>query len=126
MLHNVGHQLLLSHRRLIYNDIKINNQNVIMKVICQIYRSPKEEGMYLYVNKEEGLTRVPNDLLKLFGQPQPAMVLLLTPQKKLARVSVEKVIESLASQGFYLQMPPRTEQDAEMAQIRALNSKLSG
>ena len=97
-----------------------------MKIICQIYRSPKEEGMYLYVKKEEGLTKVPEELLALFGKPQPAMVLLLTPEKKLARVSVEKVVESLASQGFYLQMPPRTEADAEMAQMRAHNSKLSG
>lgn len=97
-----------------------------MKIICQIYRSPKEEGMYLYVVKEEGLARVPEELLRLFGKPQPAMVLLLTPEKKLAQVSVEKVAESLSAQGFYLQMPPRTEQDAEMAQMRAYNSKLSG
>ncbi len=95
-------------------------------IICQIFRSPKEEGMYLYVKKEEGLGRVPEELLKLFGKPQPAMVLLLTPDKKLARVSVEKVAESLESQGFYLQIPPRGEQDPEMAQMRALNSKLSG
>lgn len=97
-----------------------------MKIICQIYRSPKEEGMYLYVIKEEGLKRVPEELLILFGKPQPAMVLLLTPEKKLARISVEKVAESLVGQGFYLQMPPRVEQDPEMAQMRAFNSKLSG
>lgn len=97
-----------------------------MKIICQIYRSPKEEGMYLYVIKEEGLARVPEELLTLFGKPQPAMVLLLTPEKKLAQVSVTKVVESLTAQGFYLQMPPRVEQDAEMALMRAHNSKLSG
>jgi uncharacterized protein len=97
-----------------------------MKVICQIFRSPKEEGMYLYVKKEEGLTKVPEELLKLFGKPLPAMVLLLTPEKKLARVSVEKVVASLEAQGYYLQLPPRNEQDPEMAQMRAFNSKLSG
>jgi uncharacterized protein YcgL (UPF0745 family) len=53
-------------------------------------------------------------------------VLLLTPEKKLARVSVEKVAESLESQGYYLQMPPRNEQDPEMQEMRAKNSKLSG
>jgi uncharacterized protein len=95
-------------------------------IICQIFRSPKEEGMYLYVKKEEGLSRVPEQLLGLFGKPQPAMVLLLTPDKKLARVSVEKVAENLESQGYYLQMPPRGEQDPEMAEMRARNSKLSG
>jgi uncharacterized protein len=96
-----------------------------MKIICQIYRSPKEEGMYLYVIKEEGLTKVPEELLKLFGKPQPAMVLLLTPDKKLARVSVEQVVASLTTQGFYLQLPPRSEADAEMALMRSYNSKLS-
>ncbi len=97
-----------------------------MKIICQIFRSPKEEGMYLYVKKEEGLTKVPEELLKLFGKPVPAMVLLLTPEKKLARISVEKVAESLETQGYYLQMPPRTEQDPEMQDMRSKNSKLSG
>lgn len=97
-----------------------------MKVISEIYRSPKEEGMYLYVNKAEGLTRVPEALLQKFGKPQQAMVLVLTPEKKLARVAVEKVIESLATQGFYLQLPPALQSDAEMNEIQSHNSKLSG
>lgn len=82
--------------------------------------------MYLYVKKEEGLSKVPEDLLKLFGRPQQAMVLLLTPGKKLANASVEKVAESLETKGFYLQMPPRDERDPEAERLRALNSKLSG
>ncbi len=82
--------------------------------------------MYLYVKKEEGLNRVPEDLLKLFGRPQQAMVLLLTPGKKLAHASVEKVAESLETQGFYLQLPPRNERDPEAERLRALNSKLAG
>jgi uncharacterized protein len=97
-----------------------------MKIICEIYRSPKEEGMYLYVKKEEGLTKVPEELLKVFGKPQQAMVLLLTPGKKLAHASVEKVAESLETQGFYLQLPPRNDRDPEAERLRALNSKLSG
>ena len=96
-----------------------------MKIICEIYRSPKEEGMYLYVKKEEGLSKVPEELLKVFGKPQQAMVLLLTPGKKLAQASVEKVAESLETQGFYLQLPPRNERDPEAERLRALNSKLS-
>lgn len=97
-----------------------------MKIICEIYRSPKEEGMYLYVKKEEGLTKVPEELLRVFGKPQQAMVLLLTPGKKLAHASVEKVAESLETQGFYLQLPPRNDRDPEVERLRALNSKLSG
>ena len=97
-----------------------------MKVISEIYRSPKEEGMYLYVNKSEGLSRVPEALLQRFGKPQQAMVLVLTPEKKLARASVEKVIESLQTQGYYLQLPPLSEVIDEMRQVRSYNSKLSG
>jgi uncharacterized protein YcgL (UPF0745 family) len=97
-----------------------------MKVICQVFRSAKEDGMYLYVKKEEGISRVPDELLALFGKPLPAMVLLLTPERKLARVSVEKVVESIETKGFYLQLPPRTEVDEEMAKMRSFNSKLSG
>jgi uncharacterized protein YcgL (UPF0745 family) len=82
--------------------------------------------MYLYVKKDEGISRVPDELLALFGKPLPAMVLLLTPERKLARVSVEKVVESIETKGFYLQLPPRTEVDEEMAKMRSFNSKLSG
>ena len=97
-----------------------------MKIICEIYRSPKEEGMYLYVKKEEGLSRLPQDLLALFGKPQQAMVLLLTPEKKLAHADTQKVIQSLEEKGFYLQLPPRDQRDPDAERIRALNSKLSG
>ncbi len=97
-----------------------------MKVISEIYRSPKEEGMYLYVNKSEGLSRVPEALLQRFGKPRQAMVLVLTPEKKLARASVEKVIESLQTQGYYLQLPPLSEVTDEMRLVRSYNSKLSG
>jgi uncharacterized protein YcgL (UPF0745 family) len=97
-----------------------------MKIIVQIYRSSKEEGMYLYVKKEEGLSRVPEELLKLFGKPQAAMVLLLTPKKKLAHADIQKVLEGLEQKGFYLQLPPRDQRDPDAERIRALNSKLSG
>jgi len=97
-----------------------------MKIICQIFRSNKEDGMYLYVKKEEGLSRVPEELLKLFGTPQPAMVILLTPDKKLAQTSVEKVAQCLDEQGFFLQLPPRDQLDDEQRRLRSLNAKLSG
>ena len=97
-----------------------------MNIICQIFRSPNEDGMYLYVKKAEGLSRVPPELIELFGVPQSAMVLVLSKEKKLARVTVEQVIESLEAKGYYLQMPVRAVHDQEMQRIRALNDKLSG
>ena len=94
-----------------------------MKVICDIYRSPKKEGMYLYVEKREGLERVPEALLERFGKPIHAFTMLLTPDKTLARTTPEKVAEALTDKGFYLQLPPPPE--PYLQKVNEHNSKLN-
>ena len=93
------------------------------KHICDIYRSPRKDEMYLYVIKQDGLTRVPEKLQEMFGKPVHVSTLLITPERKLARADVDKVINALQDQGYYLQMPPVV--DDEMRAIAAQNSKLS-
>ncbi len=95
-----------------------------MSIICQIYRSKKEEGMYLYTKKSQGLVDVPEVLLKRFGVPEPAMVLNLTPEKKLARADCKKVMAALDGAGYYLQMPPSLIKDAAVESVMQHNSKL--
>jgi uncharacterized protein YcgL (UPF0745 family) len=75
-------------------------------VLCQVFRSPRREGMYLYVDRGEGLARVPEALLQRFGVPEPALVFRLDGERRLARASARDVLNALAEQGFYLQMPP--------------------
>ena len=75
-------------------------------VVCEVFRSPRSEGMYLYVDKRDGLARVPEDLLAAFGPPQSALVFRLDAQRRLARVPAQKVLDALADPGFYLQLPP--------------------
>ena len=65
--------------------------------------------MYLYVDRSEGLKRVPDSLLDRFGHPLSALVLELHPQRRLARASASDVLDAIETQGFYLQMPPRTQ-----------------
>ena len=62
--------------------------------------------MYLYVDKQQGLKDLPEPLLKTFGTPESVMTLLLSPDRKLARADAAAVLESIETQGFYLQMPP--------------------
>ena len=93
------------------------------KLICEVFKSPKEDEMYLYVNKQEGLSRVPETLLEHFGTPKSAMTLLLTPEKKLARADIGKVLAAIDEQGFYLQMPPPKEE--YMQQVHEKNNKMS-
>ena len=77
--------------------------------LTTIYRSPKEEGLYLYVDKTENLSRVPEELLKQFGKPELAMTLSLHKDRKLARADAGKVLQAIETQGFYLQLPPLKE-----------------
>lgn len=77
-----------------------------MKRICSIYKSRRRDGMYLYVDRSEALSRVPESLLAAFGPAQLAFDLVLTPERKLEREDITTVLENIATQGFHLQMPP--------------------
>lgn len=92
------------------------------KRLIEIYRSSREEEMYLYVDKKEGLSRVPAELMEKFGRANLALSMILEPTKKLARADATRVLEDIQNRGFYLQLPPRPEQ--EMAQVSIQNSKL--
>jgi uncharacterized protein YcgL (UPF0745 family) len=77
-----------------------------MTVLCQIYKSPRKEEMYLYVDMARGLEHVPEPLLARFGEPEKVMIINLTPQQKLARADAVEVLARIEEEGFYLQMPP--------------------
>lgn len=78
-----------------------------------IYKSARIAEMYLYVAENavdaEGLARVPPTLLVRFGKPLEAMRLELTPERRLARCEARAVLDAIATQGFYLQLPPVIE-----------------
>ncbi|MBW7983287.1 YcgL domain-containing protein [Enterobacillus tribolii] len=78
-------------------------------MLCVIYRSPKRDQTYLYVEKKDDFSRVPEELLKSFGKPQLAMILSLDGKKKLASADIEKVKNAINEQGYYLQLPPPPE-----------------
>ena len=93
-----------------------------MKKLCSIYRSSKREGMYLYVDKADDLSRVPDALLSRFGKPELVMTLLLHAGRPLARVDVNKVLADLQQQGFFLQLPPQPQ--ADTLNIHQQNTKM--
>lgn len=77
-----------------------------MSLLCQVFKSSRQQEMYLYVEISRGAEDVPQALLEKFGELLPVMVLNLTPSRKLARADVATVLASIEQQGFYLQMPP--------------------
>lgn len=78
-------------------------------LLCSVYKTSKKEGMYLYVAKSDGLKRVPEALLQMFVGPSLAMEILVRPEKTLARLSGERLMQEIGEKGFYLQMPPSKE-----------------
>lgn len=84
-----------------------------MKLICSVYKSPRKSEMYLYVDKREALKRIPEGLLTVFGAPVHVLDMLLTAERKLARVESAKVLENIREQGYHLQMPPGEDEYIE-------------
>lgn len=52
------------------------------------------------------LKKVPEAVLQAFGRATFVMHLELAPTRKLARVNVLHVLDSLQTKGFFIQMPP--------------------
>ena len=75
-------------------------------MLCFIYKSQKKDELYLYLDKKDDFSSIPEELFKSFGRLEFVMELKLTPERKLAREDVVKVIASLERKGFYVQMPP--------------------
>lgn len=70
------------------------------------YRSPKKDALYLFVPQEEGLEKLPKELLTMFGEPTHVIDFELTPERKMAREDAKTVYESVQSKGYFMQMPP--------------------
>ncbi len=55
-----------------------------------------QEVPFLYVEKKDDFSRVPEELMKGFGQPQLVMILPLDGRKKLVNADIEKVKQVIA------------------------------
>lgn len=84
-----------------------------MKRICSIYKSPRKNEMYLYTLKSDGLERIPEGLLTVFGKPVHTFDLVLSPERALAREDIHEVLGHLDTQGYHLQMPPAEDEYIE-------------
>ncbi|MDD1621186.1 MAG: YcgL domain-containing protein [Methylococcaceae bacterium] len=73
---------------------------------CFIYKSLKKDELYLYLDKRDDFSSVPEALLQSFGRLAFVMELELSPKRKLAREDAGKVIAGIRNKGFFVQMPP--------------------
>ena len=78
-------------------------------MICAVYRSPKKQQTFLYVLKRDDFSSVPEALMSTFGTPQLVTLINLANRDKLAIADIDKLKQALLTQGFYLQLPPPTQ-----------------
>jgi uncharacterized protein YcgL (UPF0745 family) len=78
-------------------------------MLCAVYKSSKKQETYLYVPGRDDFSKVPEALLKTFGTPLFMMIMPLKKDRELGRVNIDKLRSELKLKGFYLQLPPPTE-----------------
>lgn len=74
---------------------------------CAVYKGSKKYDTYLYVEKKDDFTRVPEVLLKMMGNLEFVMEVVLSAERKLAQADALDVMTKIKSDGFYLQMPKK-------------------
>ena len=75
-------------------------------MLTAVYKSIKKADTYLFVEKRDDFSRVPEPLLETFGQPKYVMMINLASREKLGVADLDAVKQALIDQGFYLQLPP--------------------
>jgi uncharacterized protein YcgL (UPF0745 family) len=73
---------------------------------CYVYASLRKPDTYVWLSRREGFDALPEPLVLLLGEMRFVLEVELTPQRKLPNEDTEKVLASLANQGWHLQAPP--------------------
>jgi len=73
-------------------------------MLCHIYRSNRKFDTYLYLVEKDDFSVVPDDLLRIFGEPEFSFSFDLQPERKLAREEASDVLENLQELGYHLQL----------------------
>jgi uncharacterized protein YcgL (UPF0745 family) len=75
-------------------------------MICSVYKSSRKAETYLFVEKRDDFSAVPEALMQMFGAPKLVMLVPLSKRSHLALADIDKVKAELKEKGYYLQLPP--------------------
>lgn len=76
---------------------------------CYVYRSSKKDGLYVYLADEDGLSQLPEPVLRQLGEPELAMSVDLATRTSLGHENIDEVRKNLEERGFHVQMPKNIE-----------------
>lgn len=75
-------------------------------MLCRVLRSPRKADTYLFIPATTLVAELPETLQTLFTPEQEVTRLVVTPERKFARIDGVKLLEHLNTEGYYLQIPP--------------------
>ncbi|MDN3380229.1 MULTISPECIES: YcgL domain-containing protein [unclassified Pseudoalteromonas] len=78
-------------------------------MLTAVYKSKKKADTFLFVEKRDDFSKVPEPLMTMFGQPQYVMIINLAKREHLGGADLNTVKQALTDDGFYLQLPPPKE-----------------
>lgn len=88
-------------------------------MLTAVYKSKKKADTFLFIEKRDDFSKVPEPLLTMFGQPQYVMIINLAKRTQLGVADLDTLKQSLSDQGYYLQIPPPEEN--LLSQLRKQN-----
>ena len=74
---------------------------------CYVYKSIIKADTYLFIDQKDAFHKIPDQLLKLFGNPKFVLEFDLTKNRKLAIADAKQVLANMEEQDYYLQIPPQ-------------------
>ena len=78
---------------------------------CFVYKGDRKDDHYLYLisefNPQSPDEAIPGAILNLMGELSLVIEFELSPDRKLPQADAQHVLDSMLSQGFYLQMPKK-------------------
>lgn len=81
---------------------------------CYVYRSRRKSGSFLFVPEKDNFSRVPEVLLKIFGEPEFSFDFHLDAGRKLVlKVEASEIRRVMLENGFFLQLPPSEDRPAD-------------
>lgn len=78
-------------------------------MLTAVYKSSKRANTYLYIEKRDDFSKIPDPLMDTFGTPLYVMMFDLSKRDKLGIADIKLVQSELTEKGFYLQLPPKEE-----------------
>ncbi|GMM84204.1 YcgL domain-containing protein [Pseudoalteromonas sp. MTN2-4] len=78
-------------------------------MLTAVYKSSKRADTYLYIEKRDDFSKIPEPLMGMFGTPIYVMMFDLSKRERLGVADIVLVQSELTEKGFYLQLPPKEE-----------------